>query len=152
MGVPIEAMFKLLNLYKNKRLIACSIIPIGLFLVSLGIRTPHLTLVHSSPTPKPRAVIETSKKTIKHDIARYFMDVELFHNVAELPAPAVFKTRVMPVVHRLNSTMTPQTGARSPPLFASNSSFQSSLQHRSTARTCKARPGASKYCAARLSS
>jgi len=123
LGVGIGSMFRISNLYKDKRLIACSIIPIWLCLVSLGIRVPHLTFVHSSPTPKPRAVIETSKKTSKLDIARYVIDVELFHNVAELPAPMVFKTRALPVVQRLNPTATPQTGARSPPLFASDSSF-----------------------------
>jgi hypothetical protein len=117
-------MFRLCYRHKNKRQLAWSVIAISLFLVSLGIRVPHLTLLHSSPKPNPRAILETaskaSKPTIsKSAIAKHDISVELFKSVPELPAPKLFPLRFLTVAYRFNTSLPPQISARAPPVYAS---------------------------------
>jgi hypothetical protein len=104
---------------KNKRLLAWSIIAACLFLVSLGIRVPNLTLLHASPKPTPRAVIETASNAGKPALAKQVIAIELFHSAPELLAATLFPSRFLPVAYRFNFTLTPQISARAPPVSAS---------------------------------
>jgi hypothetical protein len=104
---------------RNKRLLAWSIIPICLFLVSLGIRVPNLSRLHSSPKPTPRAVIENVSKAGKFAMVKHVMAIELFNSVPEVLAPQFIPARFRPVIHRLTRTVPPQIAARAPPVVTS---------------------------------
>jgi len=117
-------MFRLCYLHKNTRLLAWSVTAISLFLVSLGIRVPNLTLLHASPKPNPRAILETaskaSKPTIsKTAIAKHVTSVELFNSAPDLLAPALFPLRFLAIAYSFNTTVVPKPGARAPPVYTS---------------------------------
>ena len=105
--------------HRNKRLLAWSIIPLCLFLVSLGLRVPNLTRLHPSPKPAPRAVVETASKADKPALAKQIFVVELFNSVPELLAPELLPLRFLPLTYRFSSTAPPQIAARAPPVFVS---------------------------------
>jgi hypothetical protein len=112
-------MFRVPYKHRSKRFLAWSIIPICLFLVSLGIRVPNLSRLHSSPKPNPRAVIENAGKASKPVLVKHVMAIELFNCVTELLAPEVFSAGFLPVASRFISTASPQIAARAPPTFTS---------------------------------
>ena len=115
----IDGMLRLHNVHRNKWFLAWSVITICLFLVFLGIRVPDLTSLHSSPNPKPRAIIETSSKTGKSAIAKSVIAFEHFNAIPELLPPKLVRSRLRPEVYQFKSAAPPQIGARAPPVFCS---------------------------------
>jgi hypothetical protein len=116
-------MVRLRHRHKNKRVFAWSVMAISLFLVSLGIRVPNLTRLHSSPKPNPRAILETASKASKPALsksatAKHVISVELFNSVSELPAPTLFPLRFLAAAYSCNDSVPPQLSARAPPVFA----------------------------------
>ena len=116
-------MVRLLHLHKNKRVLAWSVMAVSLFLVSLGIRVPNLTGLHSSPKPNPRAILETACKAAKPALAKaatakHVICAELFNSVFELPAPKLSPLRFLAVAYNCNATVLPQISARAPPIYA----------------------------------
>ena len=112
-------MVRLRCAHKNKRHLAWFIIPVCLFLVSLGISVPNLTHPHASPKPAPRAVIETAGKADKPALAKQVIAIEFLNSAPELLAPTFSPSRFLPVAHRFNFTLPPQISARAPPVSAS---------------------------------
>jgi hypothetical protein len=112
-------MVRLHLLQRNKRLLACFIVPMCLFLVILGFRVPDMARQHSSPKPSPRAVIETTSKSSKIATAKQVIAVELFDGVPELLTPVFFPTGHLPVTHRIGGAESPLICARAPPTFGS---------------------------------
>jgi len=115
----MTVMFGLRHIHKNKRLLAWHIVPICLFLVSLGVRLPNLGNTHSSPKPNPRAVIETSSQSSKLTVVKYIVACEFCDYATELLEPTLFPTRFLPFSYRCTSATPPATGARAPPVFLS---------------------------------
>ena len=111
-------MVRLSCAHKKKRLLAWIIIPVCLFLVSLGIRVPNLAHLHASPKPAPRAVIETASKAGKPPLAKQVIAIEFIHSAPELVAPTLFPSRFLPAAYRFNFTLPPQISARAPPVSA----------------------------------
>jgi hypothetical protein len=116
-------MVRLHHLHKNKWVLAWSVMAISLFLVSLGIRVPNLTRLHSSPKPNPRAILETACKASKPALAkattaRHVISVEPFNSVFELPAPKLSPLCFLAVAYKCKATVPPQVSARAPPFFA----------------------------------
>lgn len=114
----MTAMVRIPHKQRNKRLLAWSIIPICLFLVSLGIRVPNLSRLYSAPKPTPRAVIENASKAGKPVLVKQVVPIELFNSVPEVLAPEFITARFLPVNHRFTRTASPQIAARAPPVVA----------------------------------
>jgi hypothetical protein len=110
-------MVRLHLLQRNKRLLACFIVPMCLFLVILGFRVPDMARQHSSPKPSPRAVIETASKYSKITAAKQVVAVEIFDGTPELLTPVFFPARHLPVTHRMGGAQSPLICARAPPTF-----------------------------------
>jgi len=116
-------MVRLRHLHKNKRFLSWTVMAISLFLVSLGIRVPNLTRLHSSPKPNPRAILETACKASKPALskaatAKHVISVALFNGVSELPAPTLFPLRFLAVAYNCDAAVPPQISARAPPVYA----------------------------------
>jgi hypothetical protein len=116
-------MVRLRHLHTNKRVLAWSVMAISLFLVSLGIRVPNLTRLHSSPKPNPRAILETTCKSSKPALskaatAKHVVSVELFNSVPELPAPRLFPLHFPALAYSCIATVSPQISARAPPVYS----------------------------------
>jgi hypothetical protein len=101
----------------SRKHLAWAVIPICLFLISMGIRVPNLTSLHP-PKPRPRAVIETTSKTSQDASTKSVIAVELCDNLPALLPPELFKSRFSRETCQFSSTTPPQTDARAPPCFS----------------------------------
>ena len=101
----------------KKRLLAWCVMPVCLFLISMGIKLPNLASLHSAPKPRPRAVIETTSKTCQHATTNNVLAVELCDNLPTLLPPKAFRSRLPRGTFQFRSTTPPRTDARAPPFL-----------------------------------
>lgn len=102
----------------RRRFCAWSILPMCLFLVALGIRLPDLGNVHSTPKPRPRAVIvESTKKSGEEVTAKKIVVVALCPDTPALLPPVTFRQSHPRESRRFDFNLPSARCARAPPYF-----------------------------------
>lgn len=103
----------------HRRRLVWYVMPICLFLISLGFRIPSVSQKFTSPKPSPRAVIETTGESSKFTWAKHVQPVELCEHSTELAAPAPYRIRYLFPIYRFRSAAAPEISARAPPFLLS---------------------------------
>ena len=98
----------------GKRMIAYAVVITCLFLVSMGIKVPNLSRLHS-PKPCPRAIIENASKTSQDATAKSLIAVELCDHAPSLQPPRAFRSTFPQQTCQFSSLPPSQSGARAPP-------------------------------------
>jgi hypothetical protein len=102
----------------NRKLFVWSVIPICLFLISMGIRVPNLSNLHP-PKPRPQAILETTSKTSQDSTTNQVVAVELCDNLPALLSPEIFRSRFPGAVYKFSSIPHSPRSARAPPVLFS---------------------------------
>lgn len=103
----------------SRKFLAWPVVPICLFLITIGMRVPNLASLHTPPKPRPRAVIESVCKTPHDATAKKIVALEPCDTVPGLTPPENFPKYTSHDVPGYRSITLPLSGARAPPLFRS---------------------------------
>ena len=104
--------------HMRKRLFIWWVMPVCLFLVSMGVRVPNLTTLHP-PKPSARAIIEASNKTSQDATAKDVVALEFCDHPATQPSPEIFASRFHREEYRFSSITPALRSARAPPRYFS---------------------------------
>jgi hypothetical protein len=104
----------------SRQFLALSVLPLCVFLMSLGMRVPNLASLCSSPKPRPRAVIERVSKAaqtiaVKKGIPE--ADAEGSDPVAVPLPPEAVPICFSHCTWQFQSVTPPTRSARAPPTF-----------------------------------
>lgn len=105
------------NAHIRKHFLAVSLLPLCIFLITLGMRVPSLAELQSGPKPRPRAVIEKPAKSTSAVTAKKAVPAAEPSGKAPVVAPQkTFEVFYSQQAHPFNSLTLPTRGARAPPL------------------------------------
>lgn len=108
----------------SRKVLACCVIPVCLFLITLGIRIPNLANQHAAPKQRPRAVVESTCKkntcrSVQDAATAKILPVEICSALPELLPPRSVRTCFSRHIYSFQCITLPPSGARAPPFLTS---------------------------------
>lgn len=100
----------------RKHFLALSLLPLCIFLLTLGMRVPDLANPHCGPKPRPRAVIEKPAKSCAFaTVKKAAPAAEPCDKAPVVVPPELFEAFYSHQAYRFQSVTLPTRGARAPP-------------------------------------